>query len=316
VFPNGSRSQGFALHSLTNDGIIEPDVLRIRGNAHRSEVTMPIIAILNQKGGVAKTTTAVTLGAGLALRGHRTLLIDLDSQGNVSDALGIKKGPGLYQLIVGKKPWRELVIPSGLVESRRLLDLLPGDKTTVEAKIYLTTQSFREQTLRRAFDSIGDVYEFVILDLAPSVDVLHVGALVASDAFLVVTRLDHLAVVGVNDALLTLVALKDQGAGFPELLGILPTFWDRTTKESEHQLSALAKTFGTRLWPPIPLDVKAREAPAYGQTLWEYAPRCRALAGAEIGERHIGGYGQALERLLDQAGESGRYPSKHRIVSP
>jgi hypothetical protein len=77
----------------------------------------------------------------------------------------------------------------------------------------------------------------------------------------------------------------------------------------------LAKTFGNRLWPPIPLDVKAREAPAYGQTLWEYAPHCRALVGAEIGERHIGGYGQALERLLDQVAESERYRLKHRTVS-
>ena len=261
---------------------------------------MPIIAILNQKGGVGKTTTAVTLAAGLAERGHKALIVDLDSQGNVSDALGVEKEPGLYRLIVAKMPWREVVMPSGDSESRQRLDLLPGGKTTVEAKMHLTAQSFREQALKRALKSVHTTYNFIILDLAPSVDVLHVSALVAADAFLVVTRLDHLAVVGVNDALLTLAALKEGGLQSPQMLGILPTFWDRTTKESDHQLAALARTFGPRLWPPIPKDVKAREAPAYGQTLWEYAPKCRALVGVSIADQQVGGYIQALDRLLQE----------------
>jgi chromosome partitioning protein len=259
---------------------------------------MAIIAILNQKGGVAKTTTAVTLGGGLAQRGYKTLLVDLDSQGNVSDALGLRKGPGLHRLLVAHMPWRDVVVPSGSNGSRKLLDVLPSDKTTVEVKMYLTTQPFREQSLRRALAAVDQVYDFAILDLAPSVDVLHVGALVAADAFLVVTRLDHLAVVGVNDALLTFAALKDEGVRPPRLLGILPTFWDRTTRESEHQLASLARTFRHRLWPPIPLDVKAREAPAYGRTLWEHAPGCRALMGIRIGDQYLGGYDQTLDRLL------------------
>ncbi len=261
---------------------------------------MPIIAILNQKGGVAKTTTAVTLAAGLAERGHKVLIVDLDSQGNVSDALGMKKEPGLYRLLVAKMPWRDLVMPSGESEGRQRLDVLPGDKNTVEAKMHLTAQAFREQALKKALKSVHTTYNYIILDLAPSVDVLHVSALVAADAFLVVTRLDHLAVVGVNDALLTLAALKEGGVEAPKMLGILPTFWDRTTKESEHQLAALARTFGPKLWAPIPTDVKAREAPAYGQTLWEYAPTCRALTGAKLGNRQVGGYDQALDRLLEE----------------
>lgn len=261
---------------------------------------MPIIAVLNQKGGVGKTTTAVTLAAGLAREGYRTLLVDLDSQGNVCDALGLEKGPGLYRLIVAKMPWRDVVVPSGNTDERQLLDVLPGDKETAEAKRHLLTKDFREQVLKRALQSVHTTYSFVLLDLAPSVDVLHVGALVTADVFLVVTRLDHLAVVGVNDALLTLAALREGGVDPPRLLGILPTFWDRTTKESAYQLAALARTFGARLWSPIPRDVKAREAPAYGQTLWEYAPNCRALKGVVIKGQQVGGYIQAFDRLLQE----------------
>jgi len=261
---------------------------------------VPIVAILNQKGGVGKSTTAVTLAHGLALRGYKTLLVDLDSQGNVADALGLQKAPGLYRLLVVKMGWREVVIPSGDSDSRRLLDVIPGDKNTVEAKMHLMTVNFREQALKKALKSVHSTYAFVILDLAPSVDVLHVAALVASDAYLVVTRLDHLAAVGVNDALLTLSALKDGGIEPPALLGILPTFWDRTTNESDHQLQALARAFGARLWPPIPQDVKAREAPAFGKTLWEYAPKCRALDGVKVKGQQVGGYTQALDRLLEE----------------
>ena len=257
-----------------------------------------IYAVLNQKGGVGKTTTAVTFAHGLARHGQPTLLVDLDSQGNVCDALGLDKAPGLHALLVARTSWRRLVIPSG----RDLLDVLPGDKTTVDAKMYLTSQNFREQALQRALYGVNSEYANVVFDLAPSVDVLHIAALVAADAFLVVTRLDHLAVVGVKDALVTLAALSDAGVSCPQFLGVLPTFWDITTNESDHQLAALAKTFGPKLWPPIPNDVKAREAPAYHKTLWEYAPSTRALVGVQINgnPKRIGGYAQALDRLLQE----------------
>jgi chromosome partitioning protein len=255
-----------------------------------------IISIVNQKGGVGKTTTAVTLASGLARLGIKTLLVDLDAQGNVSDALGIRKQPGLYRLLVARMDWRDCIIASGVAE-RRYLHVLPGDRHTVEAKQHLVGLPFREWALQKALGPILGDYQHVVLDLAPSVDVLHIAALVASDAFLVPTRLDHLAVVGVNDALLTVQALDHEDLTPPALLGILPTFWDRTTNESEHQLEYLARTFGRDLWPPIPLDVKAREAPAHGETLWEYARDCRALNGVALDGQMIGGYVAALERL-------------------
>ena len=259
-----------------------------------------ILAIVNQKGGVGKTTTAVTLAAGLAKATCKTLLVDLDSQGNVADALGLTKEPGLYRLLVAKLNWREVVVPSGGLVARAHLDVIPGDRHTVEAKQYLASMNFRERALEQALRPLARRYDYVVLDLAPSVDVLHVAALVAADAFLVPTRLDHLAVIGVNDALLTLAALKQGGVEPPRFLGVLPTFWDRTTKESEHQLAHLARTFGSQLWAPVPTDTKAREAPAHGKTLWEYAPECRAIAGVWLGQRYVGGYRAALDRLLEE----------------
>jgi chromosome partitioning protein len=257
-----------------------------------------ILAIVNQKGGVGKTTTAITLASGLARQGRTTLLVDLDSQGNVCDALGLEKSPGLYRLLVARMKLDQLVIPGEAGDIP--LDVLPGDHSTVDAKQHLSAMNFRERALERAFGSVHRRYEWVVLDLAPSVDVLHIAALVAADAFLVPTRLDHLAVVGVNDALLTLAALGQGGIDPPRFLGVLPTFWDRTTNESDHQLAHLARTFGSRLWPPIPQDVKAREAPAHGQALWDYAPQCRALRGVWLGNRWVGGYEQVLNRLLEE----------------
>ena len=255
-----------------------------------------ILAIVNQKGGVGKTTTAVTIAAGLARQGRRVLLADLDSQGNVCDALGLRKGPGFYRLLVAKLPLAEVVIDSG----RHNLYVLPGDKNTVEAKLYLSSMNFRERAVEQALVPGARFYDHVVLDLAPSVDVLHIAALVAADAFLVPTRLDHLAVVGVNDALTTLAALKAGGVEPPQFLGVLPTFWDRTTTESTFQLQHLARTFEKRLWPPVPADTKAREAPAHGKSLWEYAPECRALKGVAVGHQQAGGYEQVMARLTKE----------------
>jgi chromosome partitioning protein len=254
-----------------------------------------ILAIINQKGGVGKTTTAVTLGHGLAREGRRVLLVDLDAQGNVADALGLEKWPGLYQLLVvgGKE---NAIVSSG----RERLDVIPGDKYTVEAKQILAGRSFREYALRDALAWVADKYDVVILDAAPGVDVLQIGALVACDAFLIPVALDHLAVVGAGDALASAASLSKIGGFQGRFLGILPTMWERQTKESHQQLLALAHQFGRMVWPPVPRDVKAREAPRHGQTLWEFAPGCRALVGVQFNGAHQGGYGQVLARFRQE----------------
>jgi chromosome partitioning protein len=256
---------------------------------------MAIIAIVNQKGGVGKTTTAVTLGHGLALRGKRALVVDLDSQGNVADSLGLEKTDGLYRLIaynVGK----QAITPSG----RPRLDVILSDKNTVRAKRNINERDFREYALREALASVADDYDVIFLDAAPGVDVLQLNSLVAATHFIVPVGLDHLAVVGAGDALASAASLGKIGALTGQFLGVLPTMWERTTKESHQQLETLVSQFRQLVWSPIPRDTKAREAPGYGKTLWEYAPGSRALAGVAVNGKQIGGYQAVTDRLLKE----------------
>jgi chromosome partitioning protein len=264
---------------------------------------MQTIALVNQKGGVGKTTTAVTLAHGLALRGYLVLLVDLDAQGNVADSLGLQKRGDLYRFLIDAAGI-DAITPCG-VATRENLDVILADKTTAAAKQILAGQSFREQVLKRALGRVAGTYEFCILDCAPGVDVLQVAALVAADWFLVPVGLDHLAVVGAGDALASAASLADLGGPHARFLGILPTMWERTTNESHQQLQLLVDQFKRLVWPPIPEDVKAREAPAHGATLWEYAPHTRALDGVEINGNggRVGGYVQVLARLLQEIGD-------------
>ncbi len=212
------------------------------------------IAILNQKGGVGKTTTAVTLASGLARKGIRALLIDLDTQGNVADSLGLAHGDELRQLLSPELHCllEVAVFPSGLDR----LDVIRSDKSTAALKQTLAGMTLREYVLADALQ--GSRYDVIILDCAPSVDLLHFAALVAADYLLIPTRLDKLAVNGVRDALQTLATLKR--ISHCQVAGILPTFYERVTLESHEQLVHLARTFGRLVLPPIPQDTQCRVA--------------------------------------------------------
>lgn len=256
---------------------------------------MPILAITNQKGGVAKTTTAVTIAHGLALAGLSVLLVDLDAQGNCSDSLGVTKCDGIYRFLV-------LEDMQAAVTVRDNLDLIAGDKTSVKVKRIITGESFSEYILRNALERLKKPYDLIVLDTAPGADVLQINALVAATHFLIPVSLAHLATVGAVDVLGTVASLKKVGAFLGTFLGVLPTMWERTTKESQAQLQGMAAHFKRLTWPPIPIDVKAREAPGHQQTLWEYAPDCRALNGVAINGQLRGGYRRVVTRLRDEIG--------------
>jgi len=254
------------------------------------------LAISNQKGGTAKTTSAVTLAAKLAMEGRRVLIVDTDVQGHATLALGLDKGPGIYRLVQRFQGLPEALL---LANARDRLDVIPSDKTTEPAKRILAGVDFREDVLADALDAL-DGYDVAVIDCAPSLDVLHVAALVAADWLVIPTKLDFLAVDGVNEVLASLVEIKRRSEDAPALLGILPTFFDRTTNETMIQLRALVRTFGELVLPPIPVDTKLREAPAHGATVWEYAPDTRSVVGVRghNGKRR-GGYLEFIDRVRE-----------------
>jgi chromosome partitioning protein len=228
------------------------------------------MAILNQKGGV-----------------------DLDTQGNVADSLGLPQGDDLRKLLSPdlRVPLYQAFTSSG----QERLDVIRSDKSTTALKQTLAGVTLREYILSDVLERAA--YDAILLDCAPSVDLLHFAALVAADYLLIPTRLDKLAVNGVRDALQTLAALKHISRC--QVAGILPTFYERVTLESHEQLIHLAQTFGKLVLPPIPQDTQCRVATRYGKTLWDYAPNAKALNGYEQGNRRVGGYLQVLERVKD-----------------
>jgi chromosome partitioning protein len=223
---------------------------------------MRTIAIANQKGGVGKTTTAVTLAHALAQRGHRVVLVDLDAQGNAASCFGRTPFPALYHLLLGLTPLEDL-----LYEVRPSLWLLASDASTAKLKTIMAAESYRETLLARALRPVEA--DFVILDTGPSRDLLHDNAHHAAGEVIIPVGVDHLALIGVAQELETLNVVREHGHPL-EVTAILPTFWDATTIESAVNLQKLAETFGDLVLPAVPRTTRLREAPALGRTLWEH----------------------------------------------
>ncbi|MCX6055438.1 MAG: ParA family protein [Chloroflexi bacterium] len=252
---------------------------------------MKVFAFANQKGGVGKTTTAVTLADGLSRMKVRTLLVDLDPQGHVALSFGLEKSPGLYRLVCLDESLSQVKITV-----RPNLDLITSDKQTEKVKRQITLADFSENILS---DILRDApYDAVLLDMAPSLDVLHINGLIAADWVVIPTRLDALAVDGVKEILTTLGEITRSGHRY---LGysILPTFFDRTTRETLIQFQELTKTFVEHIWPPIPQDTRVRETAAFGKTIWEYSPNSPAVEGYGGGRQKLGGYRQVLGRMME-----------------
>ena len=258
-----------------------------------------IVAFLNQKGGVGKTTSAVTVAHLWALEGKRILLLDLDAQGNIADSLGLEKTGALNRLLVGEVG-TAAITPSG----RERLEVVLGDKSTAKTKQILSGDPFGVFKLR---ETLADLtrqrpYEALVLDVAPGADILQLAALVACTHFVVPVSLEHLALVGVREALESVASLKKVNAFQGGFAGVLPTLLNRSIKGHVERLKLLAQTFGRQVLPPIPTDATVGKAQAEGQTVAEFDPHCRALTGTELngnGKRY-GGYVAAARWLAQE----------------
>ena len=229
-----------------------------------------VIAITNQKGGVGKTTTAVNLGASLAASEQRTLVIDCDPQGNTTSALGFPKDPArrtLYQALILDEPIDRIILDAQ-VEG---LDLIPSDKNLVGAAVELVNLDNREYRLKALVAGIQARYNYVLIDCPPSLDLLTLNALAASDSVLVPIQCEYLALEGVSELLDTLMRLRRTINPSLAIEGILLTMYDDRTTLSKQVAADLRSFFGAQVFETIiPRNVRLAEAPSHGMPVMFY----------------------------------------------
>jgi len=225
------------------------------------------IAISLSKGGTGKTTTAISLAAGLALSGSRALLIDMDTQGHVSRALGTEAGAGLADVL------QEAVKPEeALIQAREGLWILAGGRALAGVKRLLSMKQFGgELAVSEALQTLEGRFDYVLLDTAPGWDVLSVNALFYAEEILAPVSLEALTLQGLLDFSQSLQAVQKYNQKLA-LRYILPTFLDGRVRKSQEILEQLQRAYGARVCQAIRYNVRLSEAPAYGQTIFEYAP--------------------------------------------
>jgi chromosome partitioning protein len=229
-----------------------------------------VIAIANQKGGVGKTTTTVNLGASLAATERRALVIDCDSQGNMTTALGFAKDPTrrtLYNLLILNESIDRVLLKTQ-VEG---LDLIPSDKNLVGAAIEMVEMENREYRLKAIVDALKQNYDYVLIDCPPALDLLTLNALAAADSVLVPIQTEYLALEGVSELLDTLMRLRRTINPSLAIEGILLTMYDDRTTLSKQVAADLRSFFGAQVYETvIPRNVRLAEAPSHGKPVMFY----------------------------------------------
>ncbi len=242
-------------------------------------ISTRIFTVANQKGGVGKTTSAVNIGAALAMGGLRTLIIDLDPQGNASTAFGVARDEvnGMYEVIIKDLPIKDAALK---VPGYPALEVIPATQSLANAEVELVPLVAREMRLKRALTtylneaaSRGERFDYVIIDCPPSLGLLTINALVAADELLIPIQCEYYSLEGLSLLLHTVSLIQEHLNQNLKLTTIVLTMYDGRTRLANDVAEEIRKHYPRELIDiPIPRAVRVSEAPSYGQTVMTYDP--------------------------------------------
>ncbi len=233
-----------------------------------------VIALANQKGGVGKTTTAINLGAALAMHGKSVLIFDFDPQANSTAGLGMRAadGPTTYEVAIDGVPVREIAVPASIDG----LWLAPASPAIAGAEVELVPMMAREFRLKRALDPVRDAYDYTLIDCPPSLGLLTVNALAAADQVIVPVQCEYLALEGLSQLTQTLELVRRNLNASLRLRGLLLTMFDGRTNLSQQVADEVRTHFANTFATVIPRSVRLSEAPSHGLAISQYDPSSRA----------------------------------------
>ena len=283
------------LLDVPDDLSLTEDVVKRGAGVTEPRALPRVIAIANQKGGVGKTTTAVNLGAALAERGFRVLLLDLDPQGNASTGLGLnvrELESSLYDVLLDEMPMADCIVPTDIEG----LALAPANLDLAGAEIELVSAFSRELKLRNALTGVRDDYDYLLIDCPPSLGLLTINAMAAATEVIVPIQCEYYALEGLGQLLRNVELVQRNLNPSLEVSAIVLVMYDARTKLADQVAQEVRKHFADKVCRTVvPRTVRLSEAPSFGQPIMTFDPSSRgAIAYRELAKEVSGG---AAERV-------------------